>query len=103
MVEKAWKSLGSGDVDHVPPKSLGYVVCNQSVAQPPEECPCRNLPEARASMRYRDSRWRISSVVSARPQGPLFTESANSWVPVGLLSSRKTQIISGIFLLSMWS
>ena len=36
------------------------------------------------------------SVVSAWPQGPLFTESANSCVPVGPDSSSSTQIIGGI-------
>ena len=38
----------------------------------------------------------MSSVVSAWPQGPLLTESANSCVPVGELSSSATQIIGGI-------
>ena len=40
-------------------------------------------------------------MVRALPHGPLFTESANSWVPVGEASSSITQIISGIFFSSI--
>ena len=43
----------------------------------------------------------MNSVVSAWPQGPLFTESANSCVPVGRDSSRKTQIMGGILPAAM--
>src|SRR6185437_7229756 len=95
MPVKSWKSLGSGDVDQVPPKTAGKSICNCKVAHPPEECPCRKRPLDRASMRYFFSRLGMYSFVNAVPQGPLFTESSNSCVPVGHDSSSMTQIIGG--------
>src|SRR3954471_24742639 len=95
MLVKFRKSTGSGDVDQVPPNTLGYVTWSHMVAHPPDECPFRNRPEDFASIRYVRSNDGINSRVSAVPQGPLFTESANSWVPVGHDSSSRTQTIGG--------
>ena len=75
---KSWKSSGSGDVDHVPPNTDGYVTCSHIVVQPPDECPVRKRVPSVAVMRQRDSRYGMSSAVSAWPSGPLFTESANT-------------------------
>ena len=101
MPVKLRKSEGSGAVDHVPPKMAGYATCSQSVAQPPDECPVRNRPSGFASIRYMRSRRGISSPVSAKPHGPLLTESANSTVPVENDWLSITQIISGMFFEAM--
>src|SRR4051795_13430930 len=95
MPKKSRKSLRSGEVGQAPPKSLGYVTCSHSAAQPPEEGPVSRRPDGLASMRY--CRWRsgINSTVNAWPQGPLLTLLTNSLVPVGLDWSIPTQIIGG--------
>src|SRR5581483_11701369 len=84
------------EVDHVPPKVFGYSTCSHSVAHPPLEWPLSKRPLGLASMRYLCSNMGINSLVSARPQGPLLTESANSTQLVGNDSSSMTKIIGGI-------
>jgi hypothetical protein len=75
------KSTGSGAELHVPPKKSGNCSWSHSVAQPPDECPCRNRPRDSLVAANLLSRNGMNSVTSAVPHGPFTSVSANDVWP----------------------
>src|SRR4051794_11827621 len=85
------KSIGSGELVQHAPNVSEYSVASHSDDQPPDEWPVTMRAEGCAISLNFASIAGINSWTTARPHGPLLSESAKSVWPLGLSGSRKIQ------------